>query len=98
MAHGLKVEVGLHQGWALSPFLFGVVMDRITHDIRQESLWMIVFADDSVICGANMEQVEERLEMWRHELERSAEYIQDHPSKATKVHRSGEEESAGRVD
>lgn len=78
MAHGLKVGLGLHQGWALSPFLFGVVMDRMTDDIRKESLWTIVFADDSVICGENMEQVEERPEMWRHELKRRAEATQIH--------------------
>lgn len=76
VAHGLEVGVGLHQGWALSPLLFGVVMDRMTDDIRQESLWTIVFADDSVICGENMEQVEERLEM--HELKRGAEATQIH--------------------
>lgn len=33
----LKLEVILHQGSALSPFLFLVVMDRLTDMIRQES-------------------------------------------------------------
>ena len=35
-----KVKVGLHQGSALSPFLFTMVMDRLTDEIRQESPWM----------------------------------------------------------
>ncbi|KAE8277169.1 hypothetical protein D5F01_LYC25016 [Larimichthys crocea] len=30
-----KVEVGLHQGSALSPFLFAMVMDRLTDEVRQ---------------------------------------------------------------
>ena len=33
-----KVEVGLHQGSALSPFLFAVLMDRLTDKVRLESL------------------------------------------------------------
>ena len=38
MTEGLKVEVGPHQGSALSPFLFTMVMDRLTNEVRQESL------------------------------------------------------------
>ena len=37
-----KVEVGLHQGSALSPLLFVTVMDRLTDEVSQESLWNIV--------------------------------------------------------
>ena len=29
-----KVKVGLHQGSALSPFLFAVIMDRLTDEVR----------------------------------------------------------------
>ena len=31
----LKVKVGLHQGSALSPFLFAVIMDRLTDEVRK---------------------------------------------------------------
>ena len=31
-----KVEVGLHQGSALSSFLFAVIMDRTTDELRRE--------------------------------------------------------------
>ena len=31
-----KVKVGLHQGSALSPFLFAVIMDRLTDEVRRE--------------------------------------------------------------
>ncbi|KAK3535401.1 hypothetical protein QTP70_013113, partial [Hemibagrus guttatus] len=41
-----KVEVGLHQGSALSPFLFAIVMDRGSEEVRQESPWTMMFADD----------------------------------------------------
>ncbi|KAK3524361.1 hypothetical protein QTP70_028023 [Hemibagrus guttatus] len=65
-----KVEVGLHQGSALSPFLFAMMMDQLSEEVRQESPWTMMFADDIVIRSESREQVEENLERWRFALER----------------------------
>ena len=65
-----KVKVGLHQGSALSLFLFTVIMDRLTDEVRREQPWTMLFADDIVICEEAREEVERRLESWRYALER----------------------------
>lgn len=57
-----EVEAGLHPGSTRSPFRFAVVMDTLTDEIRQQCLWAIIFADNTVICGDSREQGEETLE------------------------------------
>ncbi|KAK3542720.1 hypothetical protein QTP70_000097 [Hemibagrus guttatus] len=47
-----------------------VVMDQLSEEVRQESPWTMMFADDIVICSESREQVEESLERWRFALER----------------------------
>ena len=65
-----KVKVGLHQGSALSPFLFAVIMDRLMNEVRRKPPWTMLFADDIVICKETRKEVERRLEPWRYALER----------------------------
>ena len=70
VTEGFDVKVGLHQGSALSPCLFAMVMDRMTDDIREEAPWTMMFADDIVICSESKEWLEQKLESWRYALER----------------------------
>ena len=65
-----KIKAGLHQGSALSPFLFAVIIDRLMDEVRREPSWTILLADDIVICEETREEVERRLESWGHALER----------------------------
>ena len=65
-----KVKVGLHQGSSLNSFLFAVIMDRLTDEVRREPPWTMLFADDIVICEETREEVEWRLESLRYALER----------------------------
>ena len=65
-----KVKVGQHQGSALSPFLFAVIMDRLTDEVSREPPWTMLFADDIAICKNTREEAERRLESWRCALEK----------------------------
>ena len=70
VTEGFEVKVGLHQGSALSPCLFTMVMDRMTDDTREEAPRTMMFAHDIVICSESKERLEEKLESWRYALER----------------------------
>ncbi|KAK3534223.1 hypothetical protein QTP86_007022 [Hemibagrus guttatus] len=96
-----KVEVGLHQGSALSPFLFAIVMDQLSEEVRQESPWTMMFADDIVICSESREQVEENLERWRFALERrgmKVSHIQSNGECGKEEHLLVFDNTAGHVD
>ncbi|XP_047502966.1 uncharacterized protein LOC125048346 [Penaeus chinensis] len=64
-----QVKVGLHQGSALSPFLFAIVIDCLTEAVQKIAPWDLMFADDVALNGETNEDVEERLEQWRSALE-----------------------------
>ena len=64
-----EVTVGLHQGSVLSPFLFALIMDCIAREVQREAPWDMLFADDVVVCSETMEEVEQRLEIWREAIE-----------------------------
>ncbi|XP_070006545.1 secreted RxLR effector protein 78-like [Nicotiana sylvestris] len=57
------VGMGLHQGFALSPFLFALVMDPLTHHIQRDVPWCMLFADDIVLIDETRVSVNERLEV-----------------------------------
>jgi len=65
----IDIEVGLHQGSALSPFLFIIILDVITEEIQEEIPWAMLFADDLVLCDEDAEDMQRRLERWRECLE-----------------------------
>ena len=69
-AESFKVKVGLHQGSALSPFLFAVIMDRLTDEVGREPPWTMLFADDTVICKETRKEVEQRPQSCRYALKR----------------------------
>ena len=58
-----KVGVGLHQGSALSPLLFAIIMDKLMEDIRKDAPWDMLFADVIVLSRKNRRELENDLEI-----------------------------------
>ena len=64
------MEGGLHQGSACSPFLFAIMMDSLTENIRKQAPWKMMFADDVVLCAREKDELELELEQWWEALEK----------------------------
>ena len=63
------IKVGLHQGLALRPFIFMVIMEEISKSIWETVSWCMLFADDIVLVVETKEEVKNKLEEWRAVVE-----------------------------
>ena len=63
------IDIGQHQGSALRPFLFTIVMDELTRGIQDEVSWCMLFADDIVLIDESREAVNTKLERWRDTIQ-----------------------------
>jgi hypothetical protein len=63
------INIGLHQGSTLSPYLFALVIDEVTRDIQGDIPWCMLSADDVVLVDESREGVNRKLELWRQSLE-----------------------------
>jgi len=69
IANNFSITIRLHQGSALSPFLFAIVMNELTRSIQDEIYWCMLFADDIVLVDETGAGVNTKLELWRQTLE-----------------------------
>ena len=60
-----SAKVGVHQGSALSPLLFNMVMDVLTEDV---SLMEFLYAD-LVLCGESLNEVMRKYGRWKNAVE-----------------------------
>jgi hypothetical protein len=59
----------MHQGSALIPYLFVLVMDEVTRDIQGGIPWCMLFVYDVVLVDESRMRVDQKLELWRRTLE-----------------------------
>nr|CDJ94779.1 RNA-directed DNA polymerase (reverse transcriptase) domain containing protein [Haemonchus contortus] len=71
-AHGqtgaIGVAVGVHQGLALSPFLFLLTMDVITEELVDGPLKTILYADDIALIAESKVELQDNLQKWQKVL------------------------------
>ena len=65
-----EITVGVHQGSALSPLLFNLVMEEATRECRRGVPWDIPYADNIVITATSMGEAVQRLAEWRVAMEK----------------------------
>ena len=64
-----EVNVGMHQGSALSPLLFVIVMEAISRKFRVALPWELLCADDLVVIAETEEDLIKRLNEWKNNAE-----------------------------
>jgi hypothetical protein len=48
-----SINIELHQGSAMSPYLFALLMDEVTRDIQGGIPWCMLFVDDVVLVDGS---------------------------------------------
>jgi hypothetical protein len=62
------INIEQHQGSALSPYLFVLVMDEVTRDIQGGIPWCMLFTYDVVLVDESRTGVDQELELCRWTL------------------------------
>nr|GEX11952.1 retrovirus-related Pol polyprotein LINE-1 [Tanacetum cinerariifolium] len=65
----VPVEVGLHQGSAISPYLFALILDELSRGIQEDIPWCLIFADDIALVSESAEGLNNIFENLREALE-----------------------------
>jgi hypothetical protein len=81
------VDIGLHQGSALSPLLFIITMEEVTRGIRQGLPWEILFADDLVLMADTEDELRTKLLLWKETLEHCAMKVNTEKTKVMECNR-----------
>lgn len=61
--------IGVHQGACTSPLLFNTTMNFLVHDLMEELLQILSFADDYAMISEDVVQMQEALNKWRERVE-----------------------------
>jgi hypothetical protein len=51
--HDFSINIELHQGSAMSPYLFALLMDEVTRNIQGGIAWCMLFVHDVVLVDGS---------------------------------------------
>ena len=84
----LAMRVGIHQGSILSPFIFAMVMDKVTGEVVKEG-HALMYADDLVLICETKEEARQRFVAWRNVLESKGLKVNISKTKVMRCARDG---------
>ena len=61
--------MGVHKGSVLNPLLFIMVLEALSLEFRTGCPWELLYADDLVIVAESLEELTERLKLWKDNME-----------------------------
>jgi len=64
-SNGFEVRVGMHQGSALSPLLFVIVVEALSREFRVALPWELLYTDHLVVTAETEADLIERLNHWK---------------------------------
>ena len=65
-----ELKVGVHQGSVLSPLLFIIVLEALSHEFRAGIPWEDLYANDLVIIADSLEECVRRLLILKEAMEK----------------------------
>jgi len=86
-SNGFEVKVGMHQGSALSPLLFVIVIEALSGEFRVVLPWELLYADDLVVIAETEDGRIKRLNEWKNNMESAGTRVN---MNKTKIMISGE--------
>lgn len=63
------INVGVHQGSALSPLLFILCMDTVTADLQTPHPWSLLYADDVLLADLQRNALQDQVQTWKTRLD-----------------------------
>ena len=69
LSEKFPIKVGVHQGSALSPLLFKLVLEEATKSIRKGDPWELLYADDLVLTAESKVAVVQMFDAWSSAME-----------------------------
>ena len=69
LSDNFPIGVGVHQGSALSPLLFKIVMEEATKAASQGDPWELLYADDLVLTANSRQEVLNMFQTWSRAME-----------------------------
>ena len=97
LSESFEVKVGVHQGSALSPYLFILVLDELLKGVVHDVPWYMLFADDMVLIAESEQEVERMLEEVRMARESKGLRINREKTEHMESRWKDEQNGVGRV-